>query len=269
MGCNSNCVECKIKGACHEKKYFTLTNSKINKIVAIISGKGGVGKSTVTSRLAVALAKAGKKVGILDADITGPSIPASFGVHTRLEGNEKIMYPAVSSLGIKMVSVNLLLDSENSPVVWRGPILGSAVKQFYSECQWGELDYLLIDMPPGTSDIQLTVLNNIPIDTSIIVTTPQDLVSMVVSKAISMVNSMKINILGIVENMSYLSCPCCGERIEVFGKSHLNQECEKYHLKPLAKLPIDPSLAKLVDDGKIEEYASHDFDMILSELELI
>lgn len=267
MSCNNDCKNCKIKGNCSEKKYFTLTNSKITKIIGIMSGKGGVGKSTVTATLASMLNKMGKRVGILDADITGPSIPAAFGVHGRLNGNEKLMYPAVSKNGIKMVSVNLLLDEETSPVVWRGPILGNAIKQFYSECVWEELDYLLIDMPPGTSDVQLTVLNNIPVDGVVVVSTPQDLVSMVVAKAVTMIKKIGIPIVGVIENMSYLTCPCCGNEINVFGESHLEQECLKYDLKPLAKLPIDPSLAKLIDQGKIEDYETNKYNKTILEIE--
>lgn len=269
MACNNDCKNCSIKGNCSEKKYFTLTKSKIGKIIGVMSGKGGVGKSSVTAMLASHMARRGKKVGILDADITGPSIPQAFGVHERLEGSDKLMYPAVSSCGIKIVSVNLLLDKETSPVVWRGPILGNAVKQFYSETVWDELDYLFIDMPPGTSDIQLTVLNNIPVDSVVIVTTPQDLVSMVVSKAISMINKIGINIAGIVENMSYMVCPCCGEKLNVFGESKLNEESKKYNILPLAKLPIDSKMASLTDEGKIYDYQTEELDYATDILEAI
>ena len=269
MACNSDCKNCKIKGACTEKKFFPLKDSSIKKIIAVMSGKGGVGKSTVTANLASFMAKRGYKVGILDADITGPSIPASFGVHTRLEGNEKVMYPAVSKNGIKMVSVNLLLENESSPVVWRGPVLGNAIRQFYSECIWGDLDYLFIDMPPGTSDIQLTVLNNIPVDGAVIVTTPQDLVSMVVSKAVNMIQKVNVSIVGIIENMAYFKCPCCNELINIFGPSHLADACMKYGIKSLGRLPLNPKLAKLIDEGKIEDYNSNEFDVCLNEIEAL
>lgn len=269
MACNSDCKNCKVKGACTEKKYFTLKDSKIKKIIAVMSGKGGVGKSTVTSNLASFMQKRGYKVGILDADITGPSIPASFGVHTRLEGSEKVMYPAKSKNGIKMVSVNLLLDKETSPVVWRGPVLGSAIRQFYSECIWGDLDYLFIDMPPGTSDIQLTVLNSIPVDGVVMVTTPQDLVSMVVAKAVNMVKQIGLPIVGIIENMSYLVCPCCNERIQLFGPSHLAEECIKYGLKSLGQLPLNQKMQSLIDEGRIEDYESDEFDVALNEIEML
>ncbi len=269
MACNSDCKNCTIKGNCTEKKYFSLKESRIKKIIAVMSGKGGVGKSTVTANLASFMAKRGHKVGILDADITGPSIPAAFGVHTRLEGNEKVMYPATSKNGIKMVSVNLLLDKETSPVVWRGPVLGSAIRQFYSECIWGDLDYLFIDMPPGTSDIQLTVLNNIPVDGVVIVTTPQDLVSMVVSKAVTMIKQIGIPIVGVIENMSYMVCPCCNEKIMLFGPSHLADECLKYGLKSLGQLPLNSKMTSLIDAGKIEEYETDEFNVALNEIETL
>ena len=205
MGCNHNCSSCK-KENCGDRKgsllVETASENKINKIIAVASGKGGVGKSTVTSLLAVNLAKKGFKVGIIDADITGPSIPKAFGVNSQIVGNGNLMFPAFTKLGIKVISVNLLIGDPTQPVLWRGPVIGGAVKQFYSDVLWEELDYLLIDMPPGTGDVALTVFQSIPVDEVVMVTTPQDLVSLIVAKAVNMCNLMKINMLGLVENMS-------------------------------------------------------------------
>lgn len=269
MSCDHNCSTCKIKGNCSQKQYFDTTKSNIKHIIGVMSGKGGVGKSTITSLLANKMAHLGLKVGILDADITGPSIAHAFGLKGRLEGTKTEMYPLVTKQGIEIVSVNLLLKDENEPVVWRGPILGNAVKQFYSETVWGELDYLFVDMPPGTSDIQLTVLNNIPLTGVVMVSSPQDLVSMVVSKCVNMVNKVSVPIVGIVENMAYVKCPCCGNKIEIYGKSHLNDISLKYHLVPLASLGIDSELTKLMDDGKIEEYDTNELDLAISQIKML
>lgn len=269
MSCDHNCSTCKIKGNCSQKQYFDTTKSNIKHIIGVMSGKGGVGKSTITSLLANKMAHLGSKVGILDADITGPSIAHAFGLKGRLEGTKNEMYPLVTKQGIEIVSVNLLLKDENEPVVWRGPILGNAVKQFYSETVWGDLDYLFVDMPPGTSDIQLTVLNNIPLTGVVMVSSPQDLVSMVVSKCVNMVNKVNVPIVGIVENMAYVKCPCCGNKIEIYGKSHLNDISLKYHLVPLASLGIDSKLTKLMDDGKIEEYDTNELDLAISQIKML
>jgi Mrp family chromosome partitioning ATPase len=250
MACNHNCSTCKEK--CEKPTNLvvkTLEENKIKKIIAVTSGKGGVGKSTVTSLLAVGLAKKGYKVGILDADITGPSIPKAFGVTDDVRGNDRAMFPPVSKGGIKVISVNLLIDDPKKPVLWRGPMINSAVKQFYSEVLWDELDFLFVDMPPGTGDVQMTVFQSLPIDGAIIVSTPQDLVSMIVGKAVKMAGMMNIPILGIVENMSYLECPDCGKRIEVFGSSKVEKTAKDFDIKTTAKLPINPEFAKLADNG--------------------
>lgn len=269
MACDHNCSTCKLKGNCNEKTYFPTMNSNIKHIIGVMSGKGGVGKSTVTATLAELMAKKGYKVGVLDADITGPSIPTAFGVHERLKGDKTKMYPASSKNGTKIVSVNLLLENESSPVVWRGPILGNAVKQFYSEVVWEELDYLFVDMPPGTSDVALTVLHNIPLSGVVIVTTPQDLVSMVVGKGISLVRQLNVPIVGLVENMAYVTCPDCGKKIEIYGKSHLNDACTKFNLVPLASLPLDSKLTELMDSGRIEEYNTNLLDVAISQIEML
>ena len=226
--------------------------SSIKKVIAVVSGKGGVGKSTVTSMLAVAMARKGKRVGILDADITGPSVPTAFGVTECQGANEDGLYPALSRSGIQVMSINLLLDDPASPVVWRGPVIAGAVKQFWTDVIWEDVDYLFVDMPPGTGDVPLTVFQSLPIDGVIIVTSPQDLVSMIVAKAVKMANMMHIPVLGFVENYSYLQCPDCGKRIEVFGKSKLDEVAASFDLPVLARLPINPKVAECFDNGLME-----------------
>ena len=228
--------------------------SNIKHVIGVVSGKGGVGKSFVTSSLAVQMAKAGYKVGILDADITGPSIPKMFGAHGQLVGDEKGMYPYETKEGIKIVSINLLMEDEEAPVVWRGPVIAGAVKQFWNEAVWGDVDYMFVDMPPGTGDVPLTVFQSLPVDGIVVVASPQELVSMIVAKAVNMAEMMKVPMLGIVENMSYIVCPDCGKHINVFGDSHVDEVAAKHHLPVLAKCPIDPQLAALSDAGMIETY---------------
>ena len=227
--------------------------SNVKKVIGVVSGKGGVGKSFVTSSLACAMNKAGYKVGIMDADITGPSIPKMFGVHGQVYGTEDGMVPMAAENGIKIMSVNLLLDNEEDPVIWRGPVIAGVVKQFWNETVWGDIDYLFVDMPPGTGDVPLTVFQSLPVEGIVIVTSPQDLVRMIVTKAFNMAKAMKIPVLGIVENYSYLACPDCGKHISVFGESHIDEVAAHYELPVLAKLPIDPKLAAAVDAGKIED----------------
>ena len=227
--------------------------SHIGKVIAVVSGKGGVGKSMVTSQLAVTMRRRGYQVGILDADVTGPSIPTAFGVHTKAEGSELGIYPAETKTGIEIMSLNLLTENETDPVVWRGPVIAGAVKQFWTDVIWGDVDYLFVDMPPGTGDVPLTVFQSLPVDGIIVVTSPQDLVSMIVGKAVKMAKMMNIPVLGIVENYSYLACPDCGKHISVFGESHIDEVAAHYELPVLAKLPIDPKLAAAVDAGKIED----------------
>ena len=229
--------------------------STVKKVIGIVSGKGGVGKSMVTSMMAVAMNRKDKRTAILDADITGPSIPRAFGldqemVMTTPDGS--LMIPAVSMNGIQIMSANLLLDHATDPVIWRGPVIAGAVKQFWTETLWEDIDYMFVDMPPGTGDVPLTVFQSLPVDGIIIVTSPQELVSMIVAKAVNMAKKMDIPILGVVENMSYLVCPDCGKKISVFGESHIEEVAAKEGIKVLAKLPIDPEVAQLMDAGKIE-----------------
>ena len=218
--------------------------SNIKHVIGVVSGKGGVGKSFVTSSLAVQMAKAGYKVGILDADITGPSIPKMFGAHGQLVGDEKGMYPYETKEGIKIVSINLLMEDEEAPVVWRGPVIAGAVKQFWNEAVWGDVDYLFVDMPPGTGDVPLTVFQSLPVDGIVIVTSPQELVQMIVKKAFHMANMMHIPVLGLVENFSYLKCPDCGKKIALFGESNIDEVAAKEGTRVLGKLPLDPAYAK-------------------------
>ena len=232
-------------------------NSHVKKVIGIVSGKGGVGKSSITSLLAVLKQREGHNVAVLDADITGPSIGKTFGVdHVQIYSDGKEIVPAQSSTGIKIMSTNLLLDNSDDPVVWRGPILASMIKQFWTDVRWGDIDYMFVDMPPGTGDVPLTVFQSLPLDGIVIVTSPQELVSMIVAKAVKMAKSMNIPILGIVENMSYITCPDCGKKIYVFGKSHLNSVVEQYDLKALGQIPLDSEFTQLSDLGLIEEYDS-------------
>lgn len=253
--CEHTCSTCNVEDCGKNKSHIAPTYEKnhIKKIIGVVSGKGGVGKSMVTSLLATSLAKKGYKVGILDSDITGPSIPKAFGVKDGVSGNGKIMNPSISKhLGIKVMSVNLFIKDPTQPVIWRGPVLNSAIRQFYSEVYWGDLDYLLIDMPPGTGDVALTVFQLIPVDGVIIVSTPQDLVKMIVGKAVHMCEQMKVNIVGLVENMSYMECPCCGNKLYPFGTSQLDTVSKEYNITPIMNLPINPSFTKDVDNGDVE-----------------
>ena len=254
--CGGNCSSC--SEACSERKPESLQaqpnpKSKIGKVIAVVSGKGGVGKSTVSAMLATAMQRTGRRAGVLDADITGPSIPKAFGVSECASADEEGIYPAVTESGIQIMSVNLLLEHEDDPVLWRGPIIAGAVKQFWTDVVWDNVDYLFVDMPPGTGDVPLTVFQSLPVDGIIVVTSPQDLVSMIVGKAVKMAKMMNIPVLGIVENYSYLACPDCGKHISVFGESHIDEVAAHYELPVLAKLPIDPKLAAAVDAGKIED----------------
>ena len=228
--------------------------SNIKHVIGVVSGKGGVGKSFVTSSLAVNMAKKGYKVGILDADITGPSIPKMFGAHDQILGDENgLMHPYETKEGIKLISVNLLMDNEEDPVIWRGPVIAGVVKQFWNETAWGDIDYLFVDMPPGTGDVPLTVFQSLPVAGIVVVTSPQELVSMIVEKAVNMANMMDIPVLGIVENMSYFECPDCGKKHEIFGKSHIDEIAAQHDIKAVAKLPINPEAASKVDGGFAED----------------
>lgn len=233
-------------------KEQTHSMNAIKKVIGVVSGKGGVGKSFVTASLAASLVEKGFQVGILDGDITGPSIPKMFGITGRAEGTEDGIFPAISEKGIRIMSINLLLEHAEDPVIWRGPIIGGVVKQFWTDVIWGDLDFLLIDMPPGTGDVPLTVFQSIPVDGIIVVTSPQDLVQLIVKKAYNMANSMNIPVLGLVENYSYLECPDCGKKISVFGESKVDQAAEQLGLQVLGKMPIMPKLAELADEGKFD-----------------
>ena len=227
-------------------------HSNVKHVIGVVSGKGGVGKSFVTGSLANMMAAQGYKVGILDADITGPSIPKMYGLKGAAMANDEGIYPMITKNGIKVMSINLLLPTEDTPVIWRGPVLANMVKQFWTDVIWGDVDYLFVDMPPGTGDVPLTVFQSLPVDGIIIVTSPQELVGMIVAKAVNMAKKMNVPILGIVENMSYLECPDCGKHINVFGESHTEQVAEEYGLKLLAQIPIDPKIAQMVDGGQVE-----------------
>ncbi len=251
--CDHNCESCGVEGCSSRiEKAKQNERTKIKKIVGILSGKGGVGKSYVTSLLAVSLAKRGYKVGIMDADITGPSIPKAFGLKGNVYSDGKFIDPKESKIGIKVISANFLLDNESDPIVWRGPLLGGLVKQFYEEVSWGELDYLLIDMPPGTGDVALTIFQMLPVDDLVIITSPQDLVSLIVTKALKMAEMMNIHVKGVIENMAYIECPDCKKHINVFGESHLEQFASEMDFNILGRLPIVPNNASLVDQGKVE-----------------
>lgn len=223
--------------------------SNIKHVIGIVSGKGGVGKSFVTSSLASLMAKAGYKVGILDADITGPSIPKMFGLKGQVVGDERGMIPLETKEGIKVMSINLLMEDEEAPVVWRGPVIAGAVKQFWNETCWGEIDYLFVDMPPGTGDVPLTVFQSLPVNGIVIVTSPQELVQMIVKKAYNMANMMHIPVLGVVENFSFLKCPDCGKEIKMFGESHIEDVSAELGIRLLGKMPLDPSYAEAADKG--------------------
>ena len=268
--CSGNCSSC--GSDCADRKAESLLaqlnpKSNVKKVIAVVSGKGGVGKSTVTSMLAVSMARRGKRVGVLDADITGPSAPTAFGVTECQGANEDGLYPALTRSGIQVMSINLLLDNATDPVVWRGPVIAGAVKQFWTDVIWEDVDYMFVDMPPGTGDVPLTVFQSLPVDGIIIVTSPQDLVSMIVAKAVKMAQKMHIPVLGFVENYSYLECPDCGKKIAVFGKSKLDEVAASFALPVLARLPIDPKIAESVDSGKIEELDVTCMDGVVSAVE--
>lgn len=241
--------------------------SHVKKVIGIVSGKGGVGKSLVTSMLAVTLRRRENAVGILDADITGPSIPKCFGLKGRAMADENGLYPRDTKTGVKVMSINLLLEEETAPVVWRGPVIAGAIKQFWSEVVWGDVDYMFVDMPPGTGDVPLTVFQSLPVDGIIIVTSPQELVSMIVSKAVEMAKLMNIPVLGLIENMSYFQCPDCGRKVSLFGESHIDQVAAKYALPVLGRLPIDPTLASACDRGIIELFGGDWLESAADKLE--
>ena len=268
--CSHNCGSCSANCSSRKPADFLVPPnqySNIKKVIGVVSGKGGVGKSMVTSTLAVLTSRKGKKTAILDADITGPSIPKAFGVKDKAYGNQFGMLPCESKTGIEMMSINLLLDNDTDPVVWRGSIIANTVKQFWQDVVWGDVDYMFIDMPPGTGDVPLTVFQSIALDGIIIVTTPQDLVSMIVDKAVKMAKLMNVPILGIVENMSYFKCSDCGKIHKIFGDSNIDAIAEKHSIPVVCKLPINPDIAAKCDRGAAEEYEGEWLDPMIEYLE--
>lgn len=269
--CNEACSSC-TEDCAERKEPHDFTEklhelSRVNKVIGVLSGKGGVGKSLVTSLLAVAMNKRGYRTAILDADITGPSIPKAFGVVDKALGSPQGVRPVQTQTGIQLMSINLLLENDTDPVVWRGPIIAGTVKQFWSDVIWEDIDYMFIDMPPGTGDVPLTVLQSIPIDGLIVVTSPQELVSMIVEKAVKMAEIMNVPILGLVENLSYFTCPDNGKNYSVFGESHIEEIAFMHHLPVLAKLPIDPRIAGAVDRGSVESLENHWMDAVVQQIE--
>jgi len=275
MGCDKKDTcsgSCEAAAAENDFSVKAHEKNSIKKVIGVVSGKGGVGKSLVTSTLAVLTRRRGYSVGVLDADITGPSIPKMFGISNRALASKEGIIPERTHNDIKIMSINLLLDEEDAPVVWRGPLVSSVVKQFWTDVVWEDVDYLFIDMPPGTSDVVLTVFQSIPLDGIVVVTTPQDLVHMIVRKAYNMAKSMRVPVLGIIENMSYVKCPHCDEEIKVFGDSHIEEIAKGLDIEVLGRMPIDPALAEASDKGEIEkidkEYLSSAVDYIEKNLKL-
>ncbi len=266
--CTHNCSTCSSDCSSRDMRAPANAKSSIKKVIAVVSGKGGVGKSTVTASLAIAMARRGHKVAVLDADITGPSMPTAFGIHERALATEDGIQPAVTASGIKLMSLNLLTANETDPVIWRGPVIAGVVTQFWSDVEWGEVDYMFVDMPPGTGDVPLTVFQSLPVDGIVVVTSPQDLVSMIVTKAVHMAQMMSVPLLGLVENYSYFQCPDCGKQHAIFGESHLEQEAMKLGLPLLAKLPIDPNLAAAFDAGKLEELETNYLEGVAAQLDV-
>ena len=267
-GCSGNCGSCSSKDNCGIRKEELNKYSKIGKVIGIVSGKGGVGKSTVTSLIARKLAAAGYKVGIMDADLTGPSIPRMFGASGDLYGTEEMgMEPMESSDGIKLMSMNFLLETEESTVILRGPVLAGVVKQFWTDVKWGDVDYMFVDMPPGTGDVPLTIFQSIPLDGIVIVASPQDLVAMIVNKAVTMANMMNIPILGVVENMSYVECPDCKKKIYLYGESHIDAVCSENGIPLLGQIPISPDIAHNCDMGLIEDFTGDYIDYAVEVIE--
>lgn len=262
--CGEDCVD--RKEVKHDFRVETNELSHVKKVIGIVSGKGGVGKSSVSAMLAVMMRRLGYQVAVLDGDVTGPTIPKVFGIHGKAEGSELGLIPMKSKTGIEIMSINLLLYNDTDPVIWRGPIIGNTVKQFWTDVIWGDVDFLFIDMPPGTGDVPLTVFQSISVDGIIIVSSPQELVSMIVTKALKMAEMMKVPVLGLVENMSYFKCPDNGKEYRIFGDSHIDEIAEKRGLKILAKIPIDPNISAICDAGKIELFDGNWLDDVAKNL---
>ncbi len=267
--CTHNCETCSANCSSKEESLIAPSHemSQIKKVIGVVSGKGGVGKSTVASLLAVTMQRRGFSSAVLDADVTGPSIPKMFGVKEKAEADESGIYAGRSKTGIKLMSVNMLLENDSDPVVWRGPVIGGVVKQFWTDVIWEDVDFMFVDMPPGTGDVPLTVFQSLPVDGIIIVTSPSELVSMIVSKAVKMAKLMNIPVLGIVENMSYFECPDCKKRYEIFGKSNVNEIAENFGINVIAKIPIDSRLANAADKGAIELFEGDWLEDIANVLE--
>ena len=267
--CDHNCETCASKCSEAPKTDELHPFSQVNKVIAVVSGKGGVGKSIVTSLMAVIMQRRGYNAAVLDADVTGPSIPKAFGIKEKAAGDENGLYPVETKLGTQIMSVNLLLENETDPVIWRGPIISGTVKQFWTDVIWNNVDYMFIDMPPGTGDVPLTVFQSLPVDGIIVVTSPQELVSMIVEKAVKMADMMNIPVLGIVENMSYFRCPDCGKEHSLFGESNILNTAKKHNIDTVSKLPLDPKLAAACDKGMIELFSGSWLDNMADKIEKI
>ena len=266
--CTHDCSTCSEKCSSRKIEKEQLNEAScVKKVIGVVSGKGGVGKSLVTSLLAITLAKKGYKTAILDADITGPSIPKIFGIKDKATSPDgKFLNPGISDNGVKVMSINLLLENDDDPVVWRGPVIAGAVKQFWTDVNWGDVDFMFVDMPPGTGDVPLTVFQSLPIDGIIVVTTPQSLVSMIVGKAVNMASMMNVPVLGIVENMSYFECPDCGKKYEIYGQSKVDSIANKHGIDAISKLPINPDIALLCDAGSLENINANYLEEIAGKL---
>lgn len=271
MGCTHNCSDCKSSCGSENESLLVEANklSNIKKVIGVVSGKGGVGKSLVTSLLACEMNKRGNKCAVLDADITGPSIPKSFGLHEQAMGNDDGILPARTDTGISVMSVNLMLPDETDPVIWRGPVIAGVVKQFWTDVIWGDVDYMFVDMPPGTGDVPLTVFQSLPLDGIVIVASPQELVSMIVEKAVKMAKEMNVPVVGLVENMAYYVCPDCGKKHYIFGSTPAQTVAEKFGIESWCEIPLDPETAKKVDGGLVEETDSSHLAQIADKLEKI
>jgi Mrp family chromosome partitioning ATPase len=269
--CDHNCENCAQNCGDRTAPNSFLAQPKesthVKKVIGVVSGKGGVGKSLVTAALVSLARRRGLETAVLDSDITGPSIPKAFGLHDKAMGNQNGILPTLTKTGVKVMSLNLLLEDETEPVVWRGPIIAGTVKQFWTDVLWNDVDYMFIDMPPGTGDVALTVFQSIPLDGLIIVTTPQELVGMIVEKAVKMAQLMNIPVLALVENMSYVKCPDCGREIAIFGESHMEETAARLGIPLTARLPLDPTFASLVDAGQVEEVQSPELSALLDKLE--
>ena len=268
--CTHDCSTC--SESCAEREPESLlkplrAGSRVDKVIAVVSGKGGVGKSLVTSLLACEMQRRGHQAAVLDADITGPSIPQAFGIHSGAIGGEDFIYANRSKTGIELMSINLLLPNETDPVVWRGPVIAGAVTQFWTDVLWEDVEYMFVDMPPGTGDVPLTVFQSLPVAGVIVVASPQELVSMIVAKAVNMANMMNVPVLGIVENMSFFKCPDCGKELKIFGESHIDEVAGQNGIDLIAKLPIDPAIAKACDEGRIEKIEGPWLSAIVDKIE--